>query len=286
MDGLVDEPLTLDYEALTAMPGATRRLVLECAANGRRFYDPPVPGVAWGRGAVAQARWTGVSLEALLTQGRIRAGATHVVFHSLEQPDDGGRAFVRSLPIDDVAARGVLLAWNMNGETLTPAHGFPLRVVVPGWTGQHWVKWLTRIEARDAAPAAPSMQDEFRMQDGAMIRGGGPKSIISSPADGARVRDRIVRPSGIAWAGEAEIASVAVSADGGRTWHEAQLAAYGGNGAWRRWEAEVTLPDDIAGEVAVVALATDDRGRTQPERPEWNPGGYLWNGWDRVTVHS
>jgi sulfite oxidase len=78
--------------------------------------------------------------------------------------------------------------------------------------------------------------------------------------------------------------AVAVSADEGATWHDAQLAAYGGNGAWRRWEAEMTVPHGTSDAVTLVARATDDRGRTQPERAEWNAGGYLWNGWDRITL--
>ncbi len=182
--------------------------------------------------------------------------------------------------------RGVLLAWAMNEEELAPEHGFPLRVVVPGWTGHHWTKWLTRVEVVREALDGERMRDDRQDPDGAMIRGAGPKALITSPADGSRLRDRVVRLSGISWAGEADIAAVDVSIDGGATWHAAALAPHGGNGAWRRWDLHIDLPDAVAGDVEVLARATDDRGRTQPERGKWNPGGYLWNGWDRIHVRQ
>ena len=180
-------------------------------------------------------------------------------------------------------ARGVLLAWAMNGEPLPLAHGFPLRVVVPGWTGQHWMKWLTRIDVTAGEADGPYMREHYCL-DGAMIRGSRAKALITSPADRAVLRDRVVRASGIAWAGEAEVARVALSLDHGDSWHDAQLAAYGGHGAWRRWDVEVEVPADVSGTVTVLARATDNRGRTQPAQGVWNPQGNLWDGWDRATL--
>ena len=116
------------------------------------------------------------------------------------------------------------------------------------------------------------MRDEYCL-DGEMIRGPRAKALISSPADGAVLRDRVVRASGIAWAGEAEVTRVEVSVDGGESWHDAQLAAYGGRGAWRRWDLDLEVPAGVSGAVTVLARATDDRGRTQPARGEWNPLG-------------
>ena len=160
LEGLVSAPLALDHAEVVSLPAETRRLVLECAGNGRRFFDPPTPGLAWGRAAVGQARWTGTRLDALLDRAGLAGGAAHVVFHGLGLAQAGKPVFVRSLPVADVRARGVLLAWAMNGEALTPPHGFPLRVVVPGWTGQHWMKWLTRIDVTATEASGFYMRDE------------------------------------------------------------------------------------------------------------------------------
>ena len=283
IEGLVRAPLELDHPEVVSLPAETRRLVLECAGNGRRFFDPPTPGLAWGRAAVGQARWTGTRLDALLDRAGLAEEAAHVVLHGLGPAPAGKPVFVRSLPVADVRARGVLLAWAMNGEALTPPHGFPLRVVVPGWTGQHWMKWLTRIDVTATEASGFYMRDEYCL-DGAMIRGPRAKALICSPIDGTPLRDRVVRASGIAWAGEAEITRVEVSVDGAANWHDAHVAAYGGRGAWRRWELDLEVPAGVSGPVTVLARATDDRGRTQPERGQWNPLGYLWDGWDRIAV--
>lgn len=283
VDGLVRSPLSLSHAELVTMSAETRRLVLECSGNGRHYFDPPVPGLPWGRAALGQARWTGTRLDAVLDRAGLLDAAAHVILYGLDPAPPGKPPFVRSLPLASVRERGVLLAWAMNGEVLTPAHGFPLRVVVPGWMGQHWMKWVTRVEVSAAQAEGFYMREEYCL-DGEMIRGPRVKALTSSPADGARLRDRVLRASGIAWAGEAEVSRVEVSVDGGASWHDAQLAVYGGRGAWRRWDLDLELPVEASGTVTVLVRATDDRGRTQPERGAWNPLGYLWDGWDRFTV--
>ena len=284
IDGLVRAPLTLDYDTVTAMPPETRRLVLECAGNGRRFFEPAARGLKWGPAAIGQARWTGTRLDSLLDRAGLAPGAAHVIFHPLGAPTAGQPPYLRSLPLADVRARGVLLAWAMGGETLLPSHGFPLRVVVPGWTGQHWVKWIARVEVSETPAAGFYMADEYLAADGAMLRGGHVKSLITSPADGARLRHGMLGLSGIAWAGEREVARVEVSTDGGATWRDATLSSHGGRGAWRRWDLNVELGDEAMEALTAAVRATDDRGDIQPERSEWNRLGYLWNGYHTVTI--
>jgi DMSO/TMAO reductase YedYZ molybdopterin-dependent catalytic subunit len=284
IDGLVKTALSLGYDEVTTLPAETRRLVLECSGNGRANFTPPAKGLPWGPAAVGQARWTGTRLDALLDRAGLADGAAHVVFHPLGQPGAGKPMFVRSIPLDDVRERGVLLAWAMGGETLLPAHGYPLRVAVPGWNGQHWVKWLTRIEVAREPAAGFYMDEEYRGVDGTPIGGGHVKSLITWPADGARLRHRMLGLSGIAWAGEREIARVEASVDGGATWRDATLSSHGGSGAWRRWDLNVELDAGVSGEIVAAVRATDDLGRTQPEVAEWNPLGYLWNGYHTIRV--
>jgi DMSO/TMAO reductase YedYZ molybdopterin-dependent catalytic subunit len=284
VDGLVATPLSLDYEAVTALAAETRRLVLECSGNGRSSFDPPAKGLAWGPAAVSQARWTGTRLDALLDRAGLAPDASHVVFHPLGAPGAGKPPYLRSLPIADLRRRGALVAWEMAGERLTAPHGFPLRVVVPGWNGQHWVKWLTRIEVTREPMRGFYMDEEYRDVDGSVIGGSHVKSLITWPADGARLRHRMLGLSGIAWAGEREVTRVEASIDGGATWREATLSSHGGHGAWRRWDLNVELDAAASGEIVVAARATDDLGRTQPEVATWNPLGYLWNGYHRIRI--
>lgn len=284
VDGLVATPLSLDYRAVTALPAETRRLVLECAGNGGSFFDStPADAIAWGPAALGQARWTGTRLDALLDHAGLAPDASHVIFHALDTPKAHEPPFLRSLSIDDLRARGAILAWAMGGDTLLPPHGFPLRVVVPGWAGQHWVKWLTRIQVAREPARGLYMDDRYRIS-GAIVRGGQVKSLITWPADGARLRHRMLGLSGIAWAGEDEVARVEATIDGGATWRDATLSSHGGHGAWRRWDLNIQLEDGLSGELVVAARATDDAGRTQPERAEWNPRGYLWNGYHTIRI--
>lgn len=284
IDGLVTTPQVLDYETVTAMPPETRRLVLECSGNGRSYFDPPAKGLAWGPAAVSQARWTGTRLDALLDRAGLAPDAAHVVLHPLGAPGAGKPPYLRSLPIAEVRRREALLAWTMAGERLQPPHGFPLRVVVPGWNGQHWVKWLTRIEVTRDPVRGFYMDEEYRGDDGAPIGGGRVKSLVTWPADGARLGHRMLGLSGIAWAGERDVARVEASIDGGATWRDATLSAHGGRGAWRRWDLNVELDAAVSGEVVVAVRATDDLGARQPEVAKWNPLGYLWNGYHTITV--
>jgi DMSO/TMAO reductase YedYZ molybdopterin-dependent catalytic subunit len=151
--GLVERPLAVSLGELHNLPCESRVVTLECAGNGRSFFDPPVPGEPWDLGAVSTAEWTGVPLAALLDRAGLQPGATEVIFRGA----DGGRVaevdtpirFERSLPVDQ--CRDALLAYAMNGEPLTPAHGFPLRLIVPGWYAVASVKWLTEIVVSDRA---------------------------------------------------------------------------------------------------------------------------------------
>lgn len=273
--------------------------VLECAGNGRSRFVPPVPGLPWGDGAVGCARWTGIRMADVLAEAGVRAGAIYVAHHS---PDHvvgapGQPALSRGLPIAKALARETLLAFAMNGEPLDPLHGFPLRVVAPGFPGSAWQKWLTRLEVLDREHDGAKMTGlDYRMPrrplqpgtppdpaDFEIITGMPVKSLITEPAQDFCGNGSITI-AGHAWGGGVPIDRVEVSADAGANWHAAALEENQGDAsdvwAWRRFTACLSLPP--AGEVELLARATNRAGSTQPLLPEWNPRGYLNNAVHRV----
>ena len=297
VDGDVATPLTLTLDDIMRMPQRTLPVTLECAGNGRGNYEPRVAGVQWRKGAVGTARWTGVPLADVLKRAGRRPSGTFIWF---DGADIGlGRApdFIRSLPLDKAIHRDTLLAYEMNGERLPIAHGFPLRVVVPGWEGAYNVKWVTRITVSDREHPGPFVSASYRVPrwpvmpgakvdaaDTVPIRGLVVKSIITSPLDGANLLPgRATMITGFAWGGEYDIRTVDVSSDGGRTWAAARLGQERAPYAWRQF----TLPwgPDHPGSRMLLSRATDVRGRRQPLAADWNPGGYLWNAVDMVRVN-
>ena len=275
--GLARQPLSLSLGDLRSMPSRTVVVTLECAGNGRSGLDPPVPGEQWGLGAVGAAAWTGVPLTEVLARAAPRACAREVVFRGADRGAVEGRAgpvhFERSLPISRLGSAGALLAYAMNGEPLPAAHGFPLRLIVPGWYGVASVKWLTGIELTDRPFAGHFQADRYHI-------GGEPLTLqaVRSLITELRARDTaepgevVVR--GLAWSGAAPIARVEVSL-GDQPWRQATLAAPGHPHGWFSWELPGRL--DEPGSVTVRARATDAAGRTQPSQPAWNPLGYANN---------
>jgi len=145
VDGEVANTLTLTLDDLRRMPSVEVVSVLECAGNGRGFYEPSMPGLQWGHGAVGNGRWRGVRLADVLKRAGLKASPKEVLFNGADVPLGTMPDFQRSIPIAKALHPATLLAYEMNGETLPVEHGFPLRVVVPGWAGDSWIKWVTSI---------------------------------------------------------------------------------------------------------------------------------------------
>ncbi|MGU9982576.1 sulfite oxidase [Phreatobacter sp. HK31-P] len=272
--------------------------VLECAGNGRAFLTPPVSGAQWRHGAVGCARWTGVRMRDVLEEAGLTASAVYTAHHSPDRSLGGhgdGPAMSRGIPIAKALAPETLLAFGMNDRPLPPLHGGPLRVVVPGYPGSAWQKWLQRLDVRDREHDGEKMTGtDYRLPVQA-LRPGDPldgtaftvitdmpvKSLITQPAaDFVHPAGRPLAIAGWAWSGAAPVSSVRVSADGGFNWSPATLADAGEPFAWRRFTSVLTPPQ---GQVTLMAQATDNEGKAQPvsEAP-WNPRGYCNNLVQRV----
>jgi rhodanese-related sulfurtransferase/glyoxylase-like metal-dependent hydrolase (beta-lactamase superfamily II) len=280
--GLVGRPLRLGYRDLRNMRSQTTVATLECAGNGRSMLSPPTDGEQWRLGAVSTAEWTGVPLIEVLDRAGPLAGAAAVVFRGADRGTVEGSAepvwFERALGLDDARGVEALLAYAMNGEPLPVEHGYPVRLIVPGWYAVASVKWLTHIEVT-ASPFQGFFQTQRyvyeRQQEGRTVRE--PvrlqqvRSLITEPATGddPAVGDLIVR--GVAWSGAAPIATVEVSVGDG-PWQRAQLIGDRPRHSWQWWELPTRV--DHPGPATLRARATDLAGRTQPDQPEWNRLGY------------
>ena len=277
VEGAVRNPFELTFAELRALPTTTQTALLECAGNGRVFLTPKAKGLLWGAGAVGNAEWAGVPLGVLLDRAGVADGATEVILEGADSgaivtdpPSPGVIPYARSLGLAK-ARTDVLIAHAMNGDRLTPDHGYPARAIVPGWYGMASVKWLARIIVveRPFAGYFQTLEYSAFEPDGgsASLVPLGPnavKSLIVHPEAGAVVpagRDCAVR--GMAWAGEATVARVEVSADDGKTWGAARLVGDPVRHSWRPWEYTWPVPDR-PGACRLLARATDDRGRTQP----------------------
>jgi DMSO/TMAO reductase YedYZ molybdopterin-dependent catalytic subunit len=296
VDGEVERPLALSLDELKQMPKATVTVTLECAGNGRAFFDPPVAGIQWGKGAVGTARWTGARLGDVLKRAGVKPAGRYVVLNGADQPIGKMPDFIRNVPMEKAMLADTVLAYEMNGEPLPIAHGFPLRAVVPGWEGAYAVKWLNHIQVIDREHEGFFVKTAYRFPAKRIAPGAGVdpkdmlpltglvvKSFINSPPDGAKVSTGAVRVSGFAWAGEADIARVDISTDGGSTWHPARLGRDHERYAWRQFEYEWRAA--APGSYVIMSRATDDQGRSQPVVAQWNPSGYLWNVIDQVRIN-
>jgi DMSO/TMAO reductase YedYZ molybdopterin-dependent catalytic subunit len=291
--GRVERPLSLSLRELRAMPSQTAVVTLECAGNGRSLLQPPVDGERWDVGAVSTAEWTGVPLAEVLDRAGIAADAREVLFRGA----DGGTVeasqemvhFERSLTVEDALHEKTLLAYVMNGEPLPVQHGYPVRLVVPGWYAVTSVKWLTDIEVVDTPFEGYFQRERYiydRGNDGTM--GGEPvrlqrvRSLITDPGEGEEIDCGDVTVRGVAWSGAAAIARVEVSVGGG-PWQDARLVGDVRPHSWRWWELMTRI--DRPGTVVLRARATDLGGRTQSEEPDWNRLGYGVNAIHQVAVH-
>jgi DMSO/TMAO reductase YedYZ molybdopterin-dependent catalytic subunit len=292
--GLVERPLSLTLEDVKARPSRTMPVTLECAGNGRALIDPRPMSQPWLQGAVGTAEWTGTSLAPLLEEAGVAAEANEIVFSGLDRgiQGDNEHAYERSLPVAEAMRDEILLAYEINGQPLPPQHGFPLRLIVPGWYGMTHVKWLSSISAvaepftgwqQDVAYHVRSSEDE----QGEPVTRIKPRSLMVPPGIPEFFsRTRFVAPGlceveGRAWSGRAPVSRVEFSDDGGETWADAKLGAQVGEFAWRGWSYSWAAEP---GEHLLCCRATDEAGNIQPLAAEWNWDGVCNNAVQRVQV--
>ena len=291
--GLVERPLSLSLRDLVKMPSQTQFVTLECAGNGRSLLSPRVNGEQWNLGAVSTAEWTGVPLAEILDRAKVKAGASEVVFRGADsgKPDTSSDPihFERSLSFENAQASEVLLAYAMNGEVLPIVHGYPLRVIVPGWYAVASLKWLTEIEVISGLFRGHYQTEAYFFE---WRRG---EQVVREPVSLQRVRSLITEPEldseveqgelpirGVAWSGAAPIARVEVRIGDG-AWQNARLVGERKQLSWQGWEliARLEQPDSIV----ISARATDMAGRTQPDSLEWNRLGYGNNAIQKLRVN-
>ena len=271
VDGEVSRPLVLDLAEIRRLPAVTVPVTLECAGNGRGLMSlPSTSGVQWQRGAVGNAEWTGTRLANVLERAGLRPSAAHLWMEALDSAGPQVPKFLRSIP-RGVALSDALLVWEMNGQPIPLLHGGPLRLLVPGWYGMASAKWLTHVHARATESDNNFMAKGYRFGDGSPVERMQVKSVIATPAEGARVRSGAVRVAGVAWSGSGGIRQVEVSADG-QSWQPARLTGEDHPTAWRTWEIDV--PVARPGRYTLRARATDGSGAVQPDAAPSNPGGY------------
>jgi sulfite oxidase len=305
--------LTIDGEAVqtiksyfltelkTKFKQYTYQLTLECGGNGRSEFDPPAKGNQWTVGAVSCAQWTGVRLRDVLEDVGLKDNAVYVGYYGADQhltrnPDK--IPISRGVPLKKAMEEETLLAFQMNGEDIPLAHGYPLRLVIGGWPASVSGKWLQRLSIRNKVHDGEKMQGSSyrvpcetvapgeKVSDEAMciIESMPVKSLITSPKTGAMIKDgKKLGISGHAWAGDLAVKGVEYSIDFGSTWQPCALAPAANRMAWQHFQASVAFPKK--GYYEIWARAEDSQGKRQPMvLPGWNPKGYLNNACHRIAI--
>jgi sulfoxide reductase catalytic subunit YedY len=297
--GNTDKEIQLSMDDLkTKFEKVTYTAVLQCAGNGRSFFDPRVGGGQWKNGAMGNTTWTGARLKDILTSAGVKPGSVEVTFNGLDSgPLPTVPDFVKSLKLEKAMEEDIIVAYEMNGKPLLMLNGFPTRLIVPGWYGTYWVKSLSEITVVTEQFNKFWMNPAYRIPDtpcGCVPPGAKPektipinrmttRSLIVEPEAGTKLKaNKPVTISGIAFSSGYNIKDVVVSVDGGKTWSKATLGKDLGKYSWIQWS--YTWKPAKRGAYTLMAKATSSVGESQPFEGLWNPSGYLWNKVEPVEV--
>ncbi len=301
IDGEVHNPLVLTLEQLKRFKQYTYSLQIECGGNGRAGFHPPTKGNQWTYGAIGCATYTGVLMRDVLRSAGLKNSAIYTGYYGSDLHLSGDLNKVpisRGTPISKAMDEHTLIAWEMNGRPLPVLHGYPLRVVTPGWPGSTSIKWLKRITIRDQEHDGPKMTGySYRlprnpvppgtpvpMENMRIIESMPVKSLITFPKSRLNWKHKkSLLVKGHAWAGDRSIKAVHISIDFGVNWVQASLSPPVNPFAWQNWNTMIDFP--MKGYYEVWARATDSIGEMQPMVvPGWNPKGYLNNAMHRISV--
>jgi sulfane dehydrogenase subunit SoxC len=279
----VENPLTLTYDDLLRLPFKTLTRYLECAGNGRSFYESMVKkkamGSQWHFGGFGIAEWTGVQMRELLSRAGVKSSAVEVMPVGIDNPPGE-----RPMPIDKAMEEDSLLAYMMNGEVLPVDHGFPVRAFLPGWVGVASVKWVDKIVVSTTPIHVITNTNSYVLI--------GPDYQPQLPAKGPVISKQVIKSAcclpwpaalkpglqsivGYAWSPEGKIAKVEVSSDGGKTFSEAKLQGPNVERAGSRWEFSLNVTSRLQ---SITPRATDEKGNIQYDisAQKWNQLGYLY----------
>ena len=281
--GLVNNPITLDMQTLKSLPQVTKQVTLECAGNGRALLKPHWPSMPWTYEAVGTAEWRGTRLVDILDQAQAKDNAVEWVFSGADSGVDSGvqHDFSRSLSMEMANNPDIMLAWEINGQPLPPQHGYPLRLVVPGWYGMASVKWLNRIEAIDHTFKGYQQVGTYVYRQD--------NDDVGTPVTAIRVKSLMVPPGKPDWytrkrlleSGETTLHGRAWSGSGtsikkvevgiNDEWFEAQVFPANEKYAWSRWEFNWQAS---SGFHQLRCRTTDANGEVQPLEPLWDKAGF------------
>jgi DMSO/TMAO reductase YedYZ molybdopterin-dependent catalytic subunit len=283
VEGEVEAPREFSFEDILRLPKAICANTLECSGNGRSLLKEKASGNPWTIGGVGNAVWGGVWLKELLRIVRPKGTARHAALEGLDEPYGAAKLkFIRTIPMEKAMA-STLLAYEMNGEPLPLAHGYPLRALALGWAGANCCKWLKKITVLDQPYEGHYMDKVYRVfqkgEDsklGTVVTRLPLKSFITQPLPGETLNLEQIVILGTAYGGERRISKVDVSVDGGRTWSPAEFIGPDEPFSWRQWQ--YLWNPGKKGTYCLMARATDSQGNQQPMEAQWNVLGYGNNG--------
>ena len=295
VDGEVRHPLSLTIDDLRRRGAVEVCSTMECAGNGRARFEPMPASQPWLLEAVGTARWLGVPLRSVLEEAGLGERAVEILFTGLDRGVEGEleQSYQRSLPVAEAMREEVLLVYEMNGAPLLPQHGFPLRLVVPGWYGMTNVKWLKSVTVLDHPFTGYQQEHSYRLRGdehdaGIPLTRMLPRALMVPPGiPEFLTRERLLAPGdhvlqGRAWSGHAAIDRVEVSVDGGDTWEPAETRRdLDSDWAWCSWTYRWSA---TPGHYELRCRATDEAGNVQPLDSAWNVGGYANNSPQQVAV--